>query len=179
MTPRLRAAALVGWLYNEHLGRWPSRRLRQAYLRRWFAACPADAGVQTGCRFLHGRNISLGPRTVINQGCLLDGRVHPIRIGADVSIGPEAALLTLGHDPRSASFADRGGAVSVGDRAWIGFRAIVLPGVTIGEGAVVGAGAVVTRDVPPFVIVAGNPARTIGRRCETLTYTLNYQPFLL
>lgn len=106
-------------------------------------------------------------------------KAPPHSISADVSIGPEAALLTLGHDPRSPTFADRGGPVSVGDRAWIGFRAIVLPGITIGEGAVVGAGAVVSRDVPPFVIVAGNPARQISRRCETLTYALNYQPFLL
>jgi acetyltransferase-like isoleucine patch superfamily enzyme len=96
-----------------------------------------------------------------------------------VSIGPEAALLTLGHDPRSPTFADRGGPVSVGDRAWIGFRAIVLPGVTIGEGAVVGAGGVVSRDVPPFTIVAGNPARPIGSRPADISYALSYNPFLL
>jgi maltose O-acetyltransferase len=67
----------------------------------------------------------------------------------------------------------------VGDRAWIGYRAIVLPGVSIGEGAVVGAGAVVSRDVPPFTIVAGNPARPIGERSRVLTYQLEYRPFLL
>ena len=179
MTPRLLAAALVGWFYNEHLGRWPSRRLRLAYLRHWFAHCDAEAGVQTGCRFLHGRNISLGPRSVINHGCLLDGRVHPIRIGADVSIGPEAALLTLGHDPRSPTFADRGGPMTIGDHVCIGYRAIVLPGLNIGNGAVVGAGSVVTRDVPSFAIVAGNPAQVIGTRPETLHYQLSYRPFLL
>jgi maltose O-acetyltransferase len=116
---------------------------------------------------------------VINYGCLLDGRRYPITIGSDVSIGPEVAILTLGHDPRSPEFADRGGPVTIGDHAWIGFRAIVLPGVSIGEGAVVGAGAVVSRDVPPFTIVAGNPARPIGRRPAGLSYALSYNPFLL
>jgi maltose O-acetyltransferase len=95
-----------------------------------------------------------------------------------VSIGPEASILTLGHDPQSPDFADRGGAVTIGDRAWIGFRALVLPGVTIGEGAVIAAGAVVTKDVPPYTIVGGNPAREIGQRTDQLEYRLAYRPWL-
>jgi maltose O-acetyltransferase len=101
---------------------------------------------------------------VINFGCLFDGRKYQIRTGSNVSIGPEATILTLGHDPRSATFEDRGGDVVIGDRVWIGYRAIVLPGVTIGEGAVVGAGSVVTKNVEPYAIMAGNPARKIGER---------------
>ena len=131
------------------------------------------------CRFLHGRKVFIGKRNVINFGCLFDGRHFVIRTGDDVSIGPEAAILTLGHDPQSESFADHGGEVSIGDRAWIGFRAIILPGLSIGEGAVVAAGAVVTRSVEPFAIVAGVPARKIGERNPRLNYQLNYQPFLV
>lgn len=101
-----------------------------------------------------------------------------ITTGADVSIGPEASVLTLGHDPQSDEFGDRGGNVTIGDRVSIGYRAIILPGVTLGEGAVVGAGAVVSRDVPPFTIVAGNPARKIGDRRRDLSYELNYAPWL-
>jgi len=129
-----------------------------------------------GCRFLNGRKVHLGDRNIINFGCLLDGRKFQIRTGSDVSIGPEASILTLGHDPQSREFADRGGDVVIGDRAWIGYRAIILPGVTIGEGAVVGAGAVVTGNVEPFFIVAGNPARKIGERNQQLDYRLNYDP---
>ena len=87
--------------------------------------------------------------------------------------------MTLGHDPQSSDFADRGGDVVIGNRVWIGYRAIILPGITIGEGAVVGAGAVVTKDVEPFAIMAGNPARKIGERSKELSYRLNYDPIFL
>jgi len=132
-----------------------------------------------GCRFLNGRKVRLGDRCILNFGTLLDGRKFQINIGKDVSIGPEATILTLGHDPQSANFEDRGGDVTIGDRAWIGYRVIVMPGITIGEGAVVGAGAVVTKDVEPYSIVAGNPARKIGQRNHDLSYSLNYYPFLV
>jgi len=132
-----------------------------------------------GCHFLNGRKIHLGERNVINFGSLLDGRKFHIRMGNDVSIGPEAAILTLGHDPQAPDFADRGGDVIIGDRVWIGYRAMILPGVMIGEGAVIGAGAVVTKNVEPFAIVAGNPARKIGERNQKLTYRLEYNPRFL
>ncbi|MCA1661553.1 MAG: acyltransferase [Novosphingobium sp.] len=172
------AGALVAWLYNAFIGRTPSRTLRHAFLRLWLADLGERSGVQLGCRFLNGRKVSLGPRSVINFGTLIDGRRFPVSIGADVSIGPEAAILTLGHDPHSTDFADRGGEVRIGDRAWIAYRAIILPGVTIGEGAVIAAGAVVSEDVPAYAIVAGNPARQIGERPRDLTYRLDYRPWL-
>ncbi|EMI52256.1 acyltransferase [Rhodopirellula sallentina] len=131
------------------------------------------------CRFLNGRKVELGARNVINFGCLLDGRKFKIVTGDNVSIGPEATILTLGHDPQSPSFDDRGGDVIIGDRVWIGYRALVMPGVTIGEGAVVAAGAVVTKDVEPFTIVAGVPAKPISKRNTELTYELDYQPWLV
>lgn len=176
---RLIAGAWISWFYNELITHLPSRRLRLMVLRPWLKSLGRGSGVQMHCRFLHGPGVRLGERCVINHGCLLDGRRFSICVGADVSIGPEAAILTLGHDPRCAQFADRGGSVTIGDHAWIGYRAIVLPGVSIGEGAVVGAGAVVSRDVPPFTIVAGNPARPIGLRTRRLRYQLRFDPFLL
>jgi acetyltransferase-like isoleucine patch superfamily enzyme len=181
--------SLLSYHYNFILTFFPSRYLREVYLKLWLGYFGAKSGVQLGCRFLNGRKVFLGERNVINFGCLLDGRKFSIRTGSNVSIGPEATILTLGHDPRSATFEDRGGDVVIGDRVWIGYRAIVLPGVTIGEGAVVGAGAVVTKNVGPYAIVAGNPARKIGERklanyadFETkvtdFTYELDYRPWL-
>ena len=176
---RLWAGTVIAYFYNTLVGRIPSRTVRHCALRLWLRRFGAASGVQVGCRFLNGRKVSLGPNSVINFGTLIDGRQFAVTIGANVSIGPEAAILTLGHDPQSSVFADRGGEVRIGDRAWIAYRAIILPGVTIGEGAVVAAGAVVSADVAPYAIVAGNPAREVGTRNRDLTYTLDFRPWLI
>jgi maltose O-acetyltransferase len=178
MNLRLLTGTILSYIYNYWVGRFPSRKLRRAYLVRGLAHLGGGSGVQLDCRFLNLRKVSLGDRNVINFGCLFDGRKFPITTGSDVSIGPEATILTLGHDPQSPDFADRGGEVVIGDRVWIGYRAIILPGVTIGDGAVVGAGAVVTKDVEALSIVAGSPARVIGKRQPDLSYQLAYEPWL-
>ena len=178
MNVRLLAGAWASFLYNEVLGKLPSRRVRRLYLRRYLGGVAAGTAVQMRCRFLNGRKVFLGERNVINFGCLFDGRHFSIRTGIDVSIGPEATILTLGHDPQDPGFGVRGGDVVICDRVWIGYRAVVLPGVTIGEGAVVAAGAVVSRNVEPYAIVAGVPARPVGTRQPHLDYRLNFSPFL-
>jgi acetyltransferase-like isoleucine patch superfamily enzyme len=83
-------------------------------------------------------------------------------------------IWTLEHDPQDPNYAAVGGAVIIEDFVWISCRAIILPGVTVGEGAVVAAGAVVTKDVEPFSIVGGVPAKVIGVRNRNLTYKLNF-----
>jgi len=108
---------------------------------------------------------------------LLDGRTG-LHVGDNVSISEQVIVFTLDHDPASPDFEERGAPVYIGDRTFVGARAVVLPGVTLGEGAVIGAGAVVTRDVAPFTIVGGVPARPIGQRPQNLVYTLNYRKFL-
>jgi acetyltransferase-like isoleucine patch superfamily enzyme len=178
MNAQLLAGAMVAYGYNRLVGRCPSRTMRALYLGQWLKALGKGTGVQMGCRFLNGRKVELGDRNVINFGCLFDGRKFRITTGSDVSIGPEASILTLGHDPQSPDFADRGGDVVIGDRVWIGYRAIILPGVTIGEGAVVAAGAVVTRDIEAYTIVAGSPARKVGERTRNLVYQLSFNPWL-
>jgi acetyltransferase-like isoleucine patch superfamily enzyme len=179
MSAKSIAGDMISYVYSALVGVLPSRTLRHGFLRLWLGRFGAGTGVQRGCRFLNGRKIELGARNVINFGCLLDGRVYRIVTGSDVSIGPEASILTLGHDPQSPDFENRGGDVTIGDRVWIGYRAVVLPGVAIGEGAVIGAGAVVTRAVPAFAIVAGAPARIVGERRRDLHYHLFYKPWLL
>jgi maltose O-acetyltransferase len=178
MTARSFAGAVAAYGYNRLLGHVPSHALRSMYLRAWLGGLGRGTSVQMGCRFLNGRKVFLGERNVVNFGCLFDGRRYRITTGSDVSIGPEAAILTLAHDPQSPDFADEGGDVVIGDRAWIAYRAIVLPGIRIGEGAVVAAGAVVTRDVEPFQIVAGVPARPVAERRRDLSYRLSFFPFL-
>ena len=179
MNTRLIAGSLLACTYNAMVAHIPANWVRHGYLRAYLGGLGAGSSVQTRCRFLNGRKVFFGERNVISFGCLLDGRKFAIRTGHDVSIGPEAVILTLGHDPQSPEFADRGGEVVIGDHAWIACRAMVRPGVKIGAGAVVAAGAVVTRDVEPYAIVAGVPARKVGERNRDLRYRLNFQPFLL
>ena len=97
----------------------------------------------------------------IQQCCTFFGR-GGITIGNDVFIGPKVNLITINHDPnpenRSATY---GRPIVIEDKAWIGINSTILPGVRIGYGAIVGAGSVVTKDVPPMTVVAGNPARFI------------------
>src|SRR5262245_13179018 len=173
MNFRLFAGTIIAFGYNAAITHVPSRRVRHACLRLWLRRFGTGTGVQRGCRFLNGRKVEFGERNVINFGCLFDGRIYRISTGSDVSIGSEATILTLGHDPQSPHFENRGGDVQIGDHVWIGYRAIILPGVTIGEGVVVAAGAVVTHDVPPYAIMAGVPARHVGERTRDLQYKLD------
>ncbi|MEA5516914.1 hypothetical protein [Nodularia sp. UHCC 0506] len=179
MNPKIIVGSILSYSYNQIISSLPSRKIRTAYLKAYLAQVGTGTAIQMGCKFLNGRKVYLGDRNVINFGCLLDGRHYKIQTGSDVSIGPEASILTLGHNPQSPDFADQGGDVIIGDRAWIAYRVIILPGVNIGEGAVVGAGSVVSRSVSPYSIVAGNPAKVIGERSHNLTYQLNYFPWLL
>jgi acetyltransferase-like isoleucine patch superfamily enzyme len=128
-----------------------------------------------GC-FITGNRISIGGRSVINRNSYLDGR-SGLSIGSNVSISPHAYILTLDHDPQSKDFAARTGPVRIDDYVWIGARATLLPGVTLGKGAVIGAGAVVTKDVAEFTIAAGVPAKPIGQRNRDLNYDPSYFPF--
>ena len=111
----------------------------------------------------YGSYISIGARTFANYGLVaLD--VAAITIGDDVQIGPNVQLLTPTHPVAAGARRDKWEAalpITIGDNVWLGGGAIVLPGVTIGARTVVGAGAVVTRDVPPDVVVVGNPARVV------------------
>ena len=111
----------------------------------------------------YGYNIFVGDGVFLNYGCvLLD--VCPIRIGDGAQIGPGVQIYAADH-PRDAadraSGLEMGKPVAVGRNVWIGGHAIILPGVTIGDDAIVGAGSVVTRDVAQGTRVAGNPARLI------------------
>lgn len=89
---------------------------------------------------------------------------HGVVIGNDVRIGPNARLLAAGHDVSRADFKETGGDITIGNGCWIGAGAMVLQGVRVGDGAVIAAGSIVTRDVPANTVVAGVPAKVIQQR---------------
>lgn len=120
--------------------------------------------------------VSIGARTIINHGCQLYA-TGGLVIGRNVSISAGTWLITGTHDINDPSFADVYAPIRIDDYVWIGSRATILAGVTIGKGAVVMAGAVVTRDVAPYTIVGGAPAQVKGeRQLRALTYAQNYRP---
>lgn len=92
----------------------------------------------------------------------------------NVTIAYDAIIWTLNHDYNAMHYAPKGASVYIGDYAWICCRSIIFPGTTIGEGAIVTSGAVVTKDVPPYTIVGGVPARIIGYR-EKKQYDYGYK----
>lgn len=111
----------------------------------------------------YGKPVTIGKRCFIQQCCTFFGR-GGIEIGDDVFIGPKCNLITINHDVnpdnRSATY---GKPIKIEDKVWLGINATVLPGVTLGYGCIVGANSVVTKNVPPMTIVAGNPARIIKK----------------
>ncbi len=125
-------------------------------------------GVSVAARcFLHGP-IHVGSGVSLNPSCHLDGGRKGISIGADTRVGAHTSIYAFNHgmDPRrkikDQPVSSKG--VHIGNDVWIGSRVCIVDGVHIGDHAVVGLGAVVTKDVEPYSIVAGNPARPIGRR---------------
>ena len=124
----------------------------------------------------HG--ISIGQNTAINRGVIIDWR-DDVYIGKNVNISAEAAIYTGGHRINSSDFAYYSAPVRIEDRVWIGTRAMIMPGVTIGEGSIILPGAVVTQSVAPFSIVGGVPGRVLGTRQKELTYNLTYRGWFL
>ncbi|MBL0727946.1 acyltransferase, partial [Piscinibacter sp. HJYY11] len=110
----------------------------------------------------------VGEGSLINRGVYLDNR-GGIEIGRHVSIAHDAKLYTMGHDP---TFATKSAPIRLDDHAVVFAGAMLMPGVHVGQGAVVMAGAVVTKDVPPGRMVGGNPAVDLGERGCVPAYTL-------
>jgi maltose O-acetyltransferase len=149
------------WLvrYNASLG--DSDDERRALLLERFAEVGEGALVRPPFHCDYGYNIRLGARVFLNYNCvILD--VVSVWIGDDTQIGPAVQVYTADH-PRDAvqrrSGLEYGRPVAIGKNVWIGGSAVILPGVTIGDNAIIGAGSVVTRDVPAGTTVLGSPAR--------------------
>jgi maltose O-acetyltransferase len=138
---------------------------RHATLRELLGSFGDGSEILPPFRCDYGYQIFVGTRTFINYGfvCLDVARVI---IGDDVQVGPNVQLLTATHpvdpEPRRAKW-ESARPITIGDNAWLGGGVIVCPGVSIGPDSVIGAGSVVTRDIPAGVVAAGSPARILRR----------------
>ncbi len=131
-----------------------------------------DSRIHIGARFFYPANIQIGQGSILGDNIFLDGR-DKLAIGNHVDIASNVMIYNSEHDINSEDFHAISGPVEIGDYVFIGPRATILPGVRIGKGAVVAAGAVVTKDVGEFQIVGGVPAEVIGeRKIKDLHYKL-------
>jgi len=150
-----------------------SRRLKCAgKLRTWWAkliikSCGENVNIERGAGFTP--ELSIGDNSGVGINCEVYG---PVTIGSDVMMGPEVIIYTSAHahERTDITMIEQGASdvrpVVIGNDVWIGRRVMIMPGVHIGDGCVIGAGAVVTKDIPSYSIAAGVPARVVRSRIE-------------
>jgi acetyltransferase-like isoleucine patch superfamily enzyme len=151
--------------------RLPFRLLRHSILRLLGMKLHQSSVIYMACEVRGAHRIEIGENTTIGHEAFLDGR-GGLKIGDNVNLSSQVMIWTAEHDVQSSEFAPVKAAVIVEDFVWLSCRCIILPGVTVGKGAVVAAGAVVTKSVEPYSIVAGVPAKIIGHRNHELDYHL-------
>lgn len=165
------------YLVNEWIMFIPFHAVRLLFIKQLLNKAGQQTYFLMGLEIRKGENISIGNNCVINKKVLLDGRGGNLIIGNNVDIAQETNIWTLEHDVHDDYHKDKGADVIIEDDVWIASRCTILPGVTIGRGAVVASNSVVTKNVPQMAIVGGVPAKIIGTRKSELKYKLNYSPW--
>lgn len=141
--------------------------IRRSLCRGIFKSLGSNVRIESGATFGSGREISIGSYSGIGEDCRLHGEIE---IGNYVMMGPEVMIWTRNHntDRVDVPMCQQGSGeikkVVIGNDVWIGARVIILPGINIGSGSVVAAGSVVTKNVPEYSVVAGNPAQVVRQR---------------
>lgn len=169
---------LAAALYNMLVTYVPFHWVRLTFLRFAGMQISENACIMRGTIVMRPERISLGRGTIVGMRCFLGGESF-LRIGNNVNISSFSILLGGKHDINKPTFDDMFAGIIIEDYTWIATAARICAGVRIGRGAVVATGAVVTRDVEPYHVVAGVPAKTINHRNpEACTYEQNYHPWL-
>lgn len=181
-------ATLIGYI--------PSHTIRLFLYRHVFRVkIGRDSSVHWRAEFNLPSGVEIGHNTIVGNDAFLDGRFkrdkkfstvgqyikdflnpahRPLKIGNNVSIAGEVRIYTMEHDIDDPYFSAIGAPVVIDDYVVIGTRVTILPGVHVGKGAVLASGAVVTKDVEPYTVVGGVPAKEIKKRSQDLKYTLKF-----
>jgi maltose O-acetyltransferase len=141
-----------------------AKKLRAMTCKRLFRTCGQRVNVEKGVNFYTGWEIEIGDDSSLGIGCMVP---YDLKVGRDVMMGPY--VIVVGHShrfenrdlPMRLQGIEEYPSVRIEDDVWIGARAIILPGIGIGKRAIIGAGAVVTKDIPPYAICAGDSGRVI------------------
>lgn len=161
---RIRTICLELWICVFHfVGLVPLHSIRNLFYALSGIRMGKNSAIHTGLRVYNPSSIILGEGTIVGENCVLDGRDR-LQIGSHVDIASEVMIYNSHHDINDEYFRAITKPVKIEDYVFIGPRAIILPGVTLKKGCVVGAGAVVTKDVPEQAVVGGIPANVIGER---------------
>ena len=166
---------LYSYIWHGIISKIPSHTLRYYYIKLINPSIQKSSTILMNVRIKGFKKITFSHNQVINQFVTLDGR-GGLFIGSNVDIAERAVIWSMSHDPHNKHHSTVKKHTSIGDYAWVGSDSIILAGVTIGKGAVVGAGSVVTKDVAELDVVAGNPARVIGKRKAFPEYELQHKP---
>jgi maltose O-acetyltransferase len=163
-----------GLLAMTMVGYIPSHAIRRFFYRYVFGVrIGRKSIIHWQARWFKPRGVQIGAECNIGNNAFLDGRCG-LTIGNRVATGGEVMIFTLQHDIDSPDFQAVGGPVIIRDYVYIGTRAIILPNVKVGFGAVIAAGAVVTGDVPDYAVVGGVPARFLRERTHQLEYVPDF-----
>lgn len=145
------------------VGLIPSHTFRNLCYRFAGIKLGRGAAIHMGAKFFQPKNISVGEGSILGDHIFMDGRAT-LTIGKQTDIASDVMIYNSEHDLSDPNFSAVDEPVHIGDYVFIGPRSIILPGVTIGDGAIIAAGAVVTKDIPKGVIAGGVPAKVIGER---------------
>ena len=166
------------YFYNHWVTNFPNHSIRLFYLRHVIGiSIGRNTFIHMEC-FFEGNNTYIGNNSVIGRNCFLGASEGKLIIKNNVSITAQTYIFCSTHLKDSPVFECVTGMVTIEDRAWVGARAMILPGVRIGKGAILGAASTATKNIPDFTVWAGTPAKKIGVRSRNLKYTLNYFPYL-
>lgn len=161
-------------------GMIPSHHIRNFLYRHiWLIEMESKSIIYWGAEIRGSEQLHIGKGSIIGDKAILDARRGGIYIGENVNFGSEVHLWTGQHDykdPYFRSMPGHRGPIKIENRVWVGPNVTILHSVVIGEGAVVAAGAVVTKDVEPYSLVGGVPAKKIGERPRNLKYEFKGKP---
>ena len=161
---RVETVCLEFWLMIlRFVGYIPIHFIRKIFYIASGINMPFNSTIHIGANFFKPSNIKIGHDTIIGDHCFLDGRAK-LTIGNHVGIASQVLIYNDEHNIHSDNYENSFGPVEIGDYVFIGPRAIILPDIKIGKGAVVAAGAVVTKNIPDFEIWGGIPAQKISDR---------------
>lgn len=169
---------LIGYLLNTVVNKIPFPTVRLALYRAAGMRIGRDSNIMMHVRVMTPQGIEIGDNCIIGEFSWLDGRAvrlgegPGLRIGNNVNIGANTIFIAGSHEPDSSDFVGPLKKTVVQDRAWITMNCTILYGVTVGEGAVVSAASLVNKDVAPYTMVGGVPAKYLKDRSRDLQYTL-------